>query len=368
MAAGRPWPGKGTDPKADYAAAPMLDPRVYRAALLPVLLALIVVAFSLENRPGPLRTTLTADAFDGARPRGCSTGSSRTYPERRAGGARRHARSPGASRRELRAALPGVARAAPGDVAPRRPTATASSSPCSPSSRAARRAPSSCVVAAPRRGRPRRRRAALRHRRADRAGPGRSRRRGPSRSVTFASVSGETGGQGGMRDARRSVLDRPVDAMLELGDLAGPVSDRPLVVPWSDGAGHGADAPAAHRRARAAPGGAASTPARPVRARAARAVRLAVVAVRARASRTPPGSRPCASRRAASRRRAAERPGHAPSGWATSAAPRCARSPRSRRARASGAAPARDLGGRAQDAARPGRCACSCSRCCCRRC
>ena len=45
----------------------VLDLRVYRAAFLPALLALFVVAFSLEGRPSPARTRAVADAFDPAR-------------------------------------------------------------------------------------------------------------------------------------------------------------------------------------------------------------------------------------------------------------------------------------------------------------
>jgi hypothetical protein len=45
----------------------VLDVRVYRAAFLPALLALFVVAFSLEGRPSPVRTRAVADAFDPAR-------------------------------------------------------------------------------------------------------------------------------------------------------------------------------------------------------------------------------------------------------------------------------------------------------------
>src|SRR3954471_5744525 len=41
----------------------MLDPRIYRGALVPVLLAVIVFAFSLGNQPAPARTTLVPDAF-----------------------------------------------------------------------------------------------------------------------------------------------------------------------------------------------------------------------------------------------------------------------------------------------------------------
>jgi Peptidase family M28 len=45
----------------------MLDVRIYRAAFLPAVLALFVVAFSLEGRPSPARTRAVADAFDPAR-------------------------------------------------------------------------------------------------------------------------------------------------------------------------------------------------------------------------------------------------------------------------------------------------------------
>jgi hypothetical protein len=45
----------------------MLDPRIYRAALAGVLLAVIVCAFSLGDQPAPARTTLAPDAFSGLR-------------------------------------------------------------------------------------------------------------------------------------------------------------------------------------------------------------------------------------------------------------------------------------------------------------
>jgi hypothetical protein len=69
----------------------VLDVRVYRAAFLPALIALFVVAFSLQARPSPLRTRAVADAFDPAR----AYGSERVrdsllrlgaaFPERRPG-------------------------------------------------------------------------------------------------------------------------------------------------------------------------------------------------------------------------------------------------------------------------------------------
>ena len=45
----------------------MLDVRVYRAAFIPALLAIFVVAFSLQGRPTPVRTRAVADAFDPSR-------------------------------------------------------------------------------------------------------------------------------------------------------------------------------------------------------------------------------------------------------------------------------------------------------------
>ncbi len=212
----------------------MLDPRIYRAALLPVLLALIVVAFSLENRPAPLRTTLTPDAFDQVRAARLLDDLARSYPVRPAGSAA-DAQLAGRVAVELRAALPARVRVErrvtnaqtvdgerelvtvmaqqPGS-APRAQVVVVAARDASGTGGAAQLSGTAGlielarVVAATR----------------------------PSRSVTFASVSGETGGQGGMRELIRALV-RPVDAVIELGDLAGPISGRLLVVPWSDDGG-----------------------------------------------------------------------------------------------------------------------------------
>ena len=45
----------------------MIDPRIYRSALVPVVFAFVLLAFSLENRPHALTTTLAPDAFEGDR-------------------------------------------------------------------------------------------------------------------------------------------------------------------------------------------------------------------------------------------------------------------------------------------------------------
>ncbi|MFL5890732.1 MAG: hypothetical protein ACJ76M_16815, partial [Solirubrobacteraceae bacterium] len=71
----------------------MLDLRVYRAAFLPALLALFVLAFSLEGRPSPARTRDIADAFDPNRAYGTPQlrdsliQLGETFPDRRPGSA-----------------------------------------------------------------------------------------------------------------------------------------------------------------------------------------------------------------------------------------------------------------------------------------
>ena len=44
--------------------AAVVDIRIYRAALIPALLALVVAMFSVQDRPAPLTSTLAPDAFD----------------------------------------------------------------------------------------------------------------------------------------------------------------------------------------------------------------------------------------------------------------------------------------------------------------
>ena len=67
----------------------MSDPRLYRAALIPVLLALVLLAFSLENRPRALTTTLAPEAFEGrsafARAYGAGNSLADRFPDRRPG-------------------------------------------------------------------------------------------------------------------------------------------------------------------------------------------------------------------------------------------------------------------------------------------
>jgi hypothetical protein len=64
----------------------VIEPRLYRAALLPALLALIVAAFSLEDRPAPLPQALAADVlFQGQTAANKAAQLARTRPDRRPG-------------------------------------------------------------------------------------------------------------------------------------------------------------------------------------------------------------------------------------------------------------------------------------------
>jgi hypothetical protein len=65
----------------------LLDIRIYRAALVPVLLALVVVMFSFENRPPPLSSTLAPDAFDAKSAYATLDDIVRQEPDRRPGSA-----------------------------------------------------------------------------------------------------------------------------------------------------------------------------------------------------------------------------------------------------------------------------------------
>src|SRR3954462_14180846 len=64
----------------------VIEPRIYRAAFLPALLALVLVAFSLETPPHAEPQGLAADAlFDGTGTANTVRNIARTTPDRRAG-------------------------------------------------------------------------------------------------------------------------------------------------------------------------------------------------------------------------------------------------------------------------------------------
>jgi len=64
----------------------VIEPRIYRAAFVPALLAIVLTMFSFESRPGPLRQGLAADVlFDGNQATDLATRIATEEPDRRAG-------------------------------------------------------------------------------------------------------------------------------------------------------------------------------------------------------------------------------------------------------------------------------------------
>ncbi len=65
----------------------VLDPRIYRTGLVAVALAVLVLAFSLDNQQGPLSTTLAPEAFNGGHAYATMNRLARQHPDRRPGSA-----------------------------------------------------------------------------------------------------------------------------------------------------------------------------------------------------------------------------------------------------------------------------------------
>jgi hypothetical protein len=211
----------------------MLDPRIYRAALIPIVFALIVGAFSLSDLARPAATTLAPDAFLSARAMADLDAMAAEFPDRRAGDA---GDSGLAARIAARfRALGSYQVSTPtyeGETADgtRRLTSVIARQVGQPGP--------GLVVVSHRDALGRRARAELSGTAAmlelARVASGGQLRR----TVTFASVSGGAAGLAGARDLVHRIA-RPADAVLVLGDLAGRRVRQPLVVPWSTGGGAG---------------------------------------------------------------------------------------------------------------------------------
>jgi hypothetical protein len=210
----------------------MLDARIYRAALVPVLLAVIVCAFSLEDQPGAMGTTLAPDAFSGARAvRDVQTLSS-AYPDRRPGSAGDAA----------------LARRVAGDFRALRPAYEVSTPSFSGQTIDGDRRLE--TVMARQVGAPGPELVVVAHR--DAAGRGAAAELSGTatllelarvvaggrlrRTVTFVSTSGGSGGAAGARDLVHRLSGNTIDAVLVLGDVGSREPRRPLTVRWSDGA------------------------------------------------------------------------------------------------------------------------------------
>jgi len=219
----------------------VLDHRVYRAAFLPALVALFVVAFSLTDPPKPQTTTLAPVAFDAARTFG------RADPP------------PRNSVRELAATFPDRRPGSPGDAAlADRVASVFRSTGFAGRTGVRRRAFVGDTIDGPkdledviavRQGLSSKSIVVIAHRDAAQA-PAAAEVSGTAvlleiarlladrdlrKTVVLASVSG---GSGGFAGARRVVKLAPgeVDAVLVLGDMASDQLRRPFVVPWSNGA------------------------------------------------------------------------------------------------------------------------------------
>ncbi len=205
----------------------MLDPRIYRASSVAVLVAVIVFAFALQEQPQPLGTSMAPVAFSAQNAYTNMVDLARAYPHRSAGSsadralaaivaARLHRDGFAIYKQRFRGPTPAGTRTLENVLAVRQGL----------------QSPAIVVVA--------HRDAVGSPALADLSGTGVLLDLGRalsgetlSHTIVLASTSGSTGAVGAARLAER--LGRPVDAVLVLGDTAGMDLRRPLVGPWSGG-------------------------------------------------------------------------------------------------------------------------------------
>ncbi|HMJ33825.1 MAG TPA: hypothetical protein VK501_07900 [Baekduia sp.] len=210
----------------------MLDPRLYRVAFVPVLLALLVAAFSLQDRPRPIGTTLNPEAFDGIRAQDTLDALARRFPTSRRPGSAADERLAGDIAAQLRKTVPGTVEehrfrgeTIDGerdlvDVVATRPgmpgpglVVVAHRDAAGTSAKAELSATAALLELA------------------RVAADGRLRR-----TITFISTSGGSGGFAGAREEARRLQGR-ADAVLVLGDVASANTRRPFVVGVSNDLG-----------------------------------------------------------------------------------------------------------------------------------
>jgi hypothetical protein len=215
----------------------MLNGRIYRAAFVPLLVALGIAAFSLSPRPQPLHSTLAPDAFQGAPALSRLGDLAASFPQRRPGSAADQ-RLAGV----IASNLQGLGGTAGGGFSVRsyrfqaqtidgertltnvvavRPGSTGESPILIVAHRDAARGPAEAQLSGTA--------ALLELARVFAA-------RDTKRTIVLASTSGGSGGDAGVA-ALRSELGGHFDAAIVLGDVAGGVLRRPMVVPFSDGLG-----------------------------------------------------------------------------------------------------------------------------------
>jgi hypothetical protein len=223
----------------------VLNGRLYRVAFAPFLLALALVAFSLEPRPAPLTTTLAPDAFEGAPAYTELQRLAAAFPARRPGGSGDEALA-----HRIAATIKGLGGTAGGGfqvhlrrisaqtvagqqtlttVIALRPGSTSESAIAIIAHRDAAQRGSTAELSAT---------AALLELARVLAS------RETKRSIVLVSTSGGSGGDAGAADfaAHATQLTHgSIDAAIVLGDLASIHVTRPVVVPYSDGYGAASD-------------------------------------------------------------------------------------------------------------------------------
>jgi len=204
----------------------MLDPRIYRMGMVPVLLAVIVLAFSLNDQQGPLGTNLAPDAYSGANAFSTMKALAKSYPDRRPGSLADHQAAAYVARQ-----LRGDGLAVSTSSFRGRTVDGTRTLENVVGVRAGQENGSIVVVAD---------RDAL-------GSPAAAEASGTAvllelaqvltgetlqHSVVLASTGSAAGAAGAARLA--STLPQPVDAVIVLGDMAGTEVRKPTVVPWSN--------------------------------------------------------------------------------------------------------------------------------------
>jgi hypothetical protein len=207
----------------------MLDPRIYRAGLVAVALAAIVLAFSLQNQPPAAHATLAPAAFNGQYAWAQMRSLAASYPERQPG-----SDSDNALAKVMENALGKAGFATTMNTFTAHTARGTQQLQNVIGTRAGLTGGSIVVVA---------------HRDSS-SSPGMADMSGSAvlldlanvlsgatlhRTIVLASTSGSAGLAGATELARQ--LPGPVDAVIALGDLVGTRISQPIVVPWSNGVG-----------------------------------------------------------------------------------------------------------------------------------
>ncbi len=215
----------------------MLNGRLYRAAFVPVVIALAIASFSLTASPHPLHSTLAPDAFEGSRAFSELNTLAQEFPDRRPG-----SRGDQALAEYVARTLRGLGGTAGGGFTVRTHHFSAQTIDGGRALTTVIAQRPGSTDAAPI--------VILAHR--DAAGKGARAElsgtaallelarvfaaRETQRTIVLVSTSGGSGGDAGAEDFAAHA-GGPLDAAIVLGDLAGGHESRPFVVPFSDGFG-----------------------------------------------------------------------------------------------------------------------------------